>query len=66
MPKSTRRVGGSFLKFSKSTWYFFIRKIIRFQEIFRGGQKFFWKKEGLGVFRENFEKYHGSFSSFVP
>ena len=36
MPISTQRVDGCFLKFSKSTWYFFIRKIIGFQKIFSG------------------------------
>ena len=64
IPKSTQRVGGCFLKFSKSTWYFFIRKIIRYQKIFSEGQKFFGKKRGWAVFRENFEKYHSTFFKF--
>ena len=34
-----------------------IPKIIRFQKIFSEGQKFFGKWSGLGVFRENFEKF---------
>ena len=38
IPKSTQRVGGCFLKFSKSTWYFFVRK-------FKG---FCGKRRGLG------------------
>ena len=60
MPKSTQRVAGCFLKLSKSTWYLLIRKTIRFQKIFSEGQKV----EGVGDFRENFDKYQGNFSSF--
>ena len=51
MPKSTQGVGEHILKFLKSIWYFFIRKIIKFQKIFREGKLmniFFWKKEGVG------------------
>ena len=64
MPKSTQGVGGCILKFSKSAWYFFIRKIIRYQKIFSEGQKFFGKRRGWAVFRENFEKYHSTFLKF--
>ena len=52
IPKSTQRVGGCFLKFSKSTWYLFVRKI----------KGFCGKRRGWWVFLENFEKYHGTFS----
>ena len=38
MPKSTQRVDGCFLKFSKRAWHFFIRKIIGFQKIFSEGK----------------------------
>ena len=65
MPKSIPRVGGCFLKFSKSTWYFFIRKFIRYQKIFSEGQKFFGIRREWGVFWESFEKYLGTFSYFI-
>ena len=51
MPKSTQEVGECFSRFSKSIWYFFIRKIIEFQKIFREGKlmnRSFLEKGGGG------------------
>ena len=51
-------------KFLKSTWYFFIRKIIGSQKIFTEG-KLMNRNFLVGVFRENLEKYHGTFSYVI-
>ena len=70
MPKSTQEVGGCLLRFSKSICYFFVRKIIGFQKIFREGKlmdrNFSEKGGGGGSFGKILKTIrYGAFSCFI-
>ena len=54
LPKKTQRVGGCFLKFRKVHGTFLSQK-----------SKDFLEKGGGGLFRENFDKYNGTFSYLI-